>query len=179
MDDNVLSGAEEEVASLPLEPAEVDLESRQAGVCSLITPISCGNGVCCPLGSICVAAGTSGGTACAGAVPLPGIGTVTVPGLGTGAYISLWSPSRRCRLPGRYSIDSYISLTANSYQPLSLKCPRSRSQHHLHQLPPQQRPLPLPRPLPPRPRPPRPPRQLLHLPRHHLLHYPLYQYLYS
>lgn len=65
----------------PLETPRVQLRDG----CSILT-VDCGNGVCCPLGSKCVAA-SGGGSSCAAGVS--GLGSLTVPGLGSRKVFSI------------------------------------------------------------------------------------------
>lgn len=71
----------------PVETPQVQARSD----CSILT-VDCGDGVCCPLGSECVAA--SGGSSCAAGVS--GLGSLTIPGIGSGESL----PTVLVSLPG-------------------------------------------------------------------------------
>lgn len=70
------SGVEEWSPQLTNNP----LAKRKACSDTFLTPIDCGNGVCCPRGSVCEAPAANGVVNCRGTLSgLPG-GTAVVPG---------------------------------------------------------------------------------------------------
>lgn len=84
----------------PIETPKVQIRQD----CSILT-VDCGNGVCCPLGSECVA--ISGGSSCAAGVS--GLGSLTIPGIGSGESSFIVSNSLPDQDPG------FRLLTVNSH----------------------------------------------------------------